>query len=180
MWYAFWCAFQIVFYSFIIYINVAWVIHFNMTMVRGKIGSESDISDEGPITIARPSGVTVAPTGIGILSPLPACRSVFRDCRRYWEVSYHEDTVQSCQSKFRDVRGWQCMQTSSVEVITNTSLARALFAVGANYVATRKRPAAVVFVPRIRFVCMRQIQTLVLAGICKLLLRRFFVRFSGT
>jgi hypothetical protein len=78
MWYAFWCAFQSVFYSFIICINVAWVIHFNMTMVRGKIESESDISDKGPITIARPSGVTVAPTGIDILSPLPACRSVFR------------------------------------------------------------------------------------------------------
>jgi hypothetical protein len=70
------------------------------------------------------------------------------------------------------------MQTSSVAVITNASLDRALFAVGANYVATRKRPAVVVFVPRIRFVCIRQIQTLVLVAMCKLLLRRFFVRFS--
>jgi hypothetical protein len=72
------------------------------------------------------------------------------------------------------------MQTSSEEVITNASLARALFAVGANYVATRKRPAVVVFVPRIRFVCMRQIQTLVLAAMCKLPLRRIFVRLPGT
>jgi hypothetical protein len=167
-----------VFYSFVIYINVAWVIHFNVTMIRGKIESESDISDKGPITIARLSGVTVAPTGIDILSPLPACRSVFRDCHRYQEVAHHEDTIESCQNKLGNARGWQCMQTSSVEVITNASLARALFAVGANYVATRKHPAVVVFVPRIRFVCMRQIKTLVLAVMCKLLLRRFFVRFS--